>query len=157
MKTLVIYDSVYGNTEKIARAIGEGLASKSEDVKVVSTTEASSSELDVHDLLVIGSPTHGGRTSPDMKEFLGEIPDGSLRNLKVGAFDTRTGGKNQKLWVRMITGVLGFAAGRIGKVLEQKGGDLVAEPEGFNVIDKEGPLEKGELDRALKWGKGILR
>jgi flavodoxin len=156
MKTLVIYDSVYGNTEKIARAIGDGLSSKSKEVEVVSTGEVNPSELNEHDLLIVGGPTHGGRPSPDLKEFLDQIPEGSLESLKVSAFDTRTAGENQKIWVRMITGVLGFAAGRIGKILVNKGGELIAEPEGFNVVGREGPLEGGELDRARNWGSVLL-
>jgi len=156
MKTLVIYDSVYGNTEKIARAIGDGLSSKSKEVEVVSTVKVNRSELDEHDLLIVGGPTHGGRPSPDLKEFLDRIPNGGLSNQNVSAFDTRTAGENQKLWVRMITGVLGFAAGRIGKTLVDKGGELIAEPEGFNVVGREGPLEEGELDRARNWGSVIL-
>jgi flavodoxin len=107
-------------------------------------------------LLIVGGPTHGGRPSPDLKEFLDQIPEGSLESLKVSAFDTRTAGENQRIWVRMITGVLGFAAGRIGKILVNKGGELIAEPEGFNVVGREGPLEGGELDRARNWGSVLL-
>lgn len=84
------------------------------------------------------------------------VPKSGLKNIKVSVFDTRTEGQSQKLWIRMITGVLGFAADRIVKVLEGKEGDLVAEPEGFNVVGKECPLEEGELDRARNWAKEIL-
>ena len=58
MKAFIIYDSVYGNTEKIAQAIGDGLTG---DVKVVRVGDVDPSELKPCDLLIVGSPVHGGR------------------------------------------------------------------------------------------------
>jgi flavodoxin I len=52
MKSLIIYDSIYGNTEKIAKAIGDGLTG---EVKVVRVSEVDTSELNTFDLLIIGS------------------------------------------------------------------------------------------------------
>ena len=56
MKTLVVYDSVYGNTEIIARAIGDALPG---EVQVLRVGQVDARELANADLLVIGSPTHG--------------------------------------------------------------------------------------------------
>jgi flavodoxin len=53
MKSFIIYDSIYGNTEKIAQAIGDGLTG---EVKVVRVGEVNPSELKTFDLLIIGSP-----------------------------------------------------------------------------------------------------
>lgn len=63
MKALIIYDSVYGNTEKIARAIA-GAMTPSDGVKVLRAGEADPLELESIDLLIVGSPTHGGRPTP---------------------------------------------------------------------------------------------
>jgi flavodoxin len=157
MKGLVVYDSLYGNTEKVAKAIGEELSSEIEDLEVLSTEEANHPNLESVDLLVIGSPTHGGRASPKMKEFLDDITNSGLKGKKVGAFDTRTDSEGEKIWIRMIMKILGFAAGRIGKTLEGKGGKLTVEPEGFNVSGREGPLIDGEIERARSWAKKIIR
>ena len=155
MKAQVVYDSVFGNTEKIARAIGEGFAENVEATDVLSTKEASYDDLKELDFLVTGAPTHGGRPSPNMKEFLDGIPDSSLNNLTVVAFDTRSEGENNSIPVRIITRILGYAAGRIAKALEAKGGKSGGEPQGFRVAGREGPLEEGELDRARNWGKEL--
>jgi flavodoxin len=56
MKTLVIYDSVYGNTEKIAQAIAEELLAQGE-VTIRRVGEVSLEQLSRIDLLVVGSPT----------------------------------------------------------------------------------------------------
>jgi len=106
MKALVVYDSVYGNTEKIARAIGEAIAPSAE-VKVVRAGEANLSELMPVDLLIAGSPTHGGRPVPAVQDFLKKVPELSSKSISVAAFDTRIS--------KRIVGVFGYAAGRIAE------------------------------------------
>jgi flavodoxin I len=147
MKALVVYDSVYGNTEKIAKAIGEAIAPSGE-VKLLRAGEANPSQLTPVDLLIVGSPTHAGRPVEAVQEFLNKIPDLSLKSVNVAAFDTRIS--------RKIVGVFGYAAGRIADSLKKKGGSLVAPPEGFLVTGGQGPLKEGELERAAAWAKGIL-
>ena len=51
--------------------------------------------------------------------------------------------------------VIRYAAPRLAKELEKKGGKLVAEPEGFIVENKEGPLKQGEIERATKWASQL--
>lgn len=145
MKILVVYDSLYGNTEKIAQAIGAALSG---EVKVSRVGEVDPSELNMLDLLFVGAPTHGGRPSPPMREFLDKVQAGGLKGVKAAAFDTRIA----KKWA----GIFGFAAGRIAKSLKGKGGTLVGSPEGFFVEGTEGPLGEGELERATAWAKEIV-
>ena len=64
MKTLVVYDSLYGNTKTIAQTIGDAIPG---EVEVVHVGEAEASGLEAYDLLVVGAPTHGARPSPDAK------------------------------------------------------------------------------------------
>jgi flavodoxin len=146
MKTLVVYDSVHGNTEQIARAIGETIGG---EVEVLRAEAVDPSRAKTVDLLFVGCPTHGGRPSPAMKSFLDKIPGSALQGIDVAAFDTRLSAR----WVR----IFGFAAGRIGKTLEQKGGTLIASPEGFFVEGTEGPLKEGEIERATRWAQGIAK
>ena len=143
VKVLVVYDSVYGNTEKIAKAIGGAITG---EVKVLQTREVNPSELKTLDLLIVGAPTHAGRASPAVKDFLSQVSD--INGVQVTAFDTRLTAR----WVR----IFGYAAGRIAKDLEKKGGKLIVSPEGFFVKSKEGPLKEGELERATSWAKEIL-
>jgi len=147
MKALVIYDSVYGNTEKIARAIGNAIAPSAE-VKVLKASEANPSELTSIDLLIVGAPTHGGRPTPPVQDFLNKVPK-LAPGIEAAAFDTRIS--------RKIVGVFGYAAGRIADNLKKKGATLVASPEGFLVTGGQGPLREGELERAANWAKGILQ
>jgi flavodoxin len=145
MKALVVYDSVYGNTEKIARAIGGAIAG---EAKVLRPGEVNPSDLASLDLLIVGSPTQGGRATPAIQEFLSKIPANALKNISVASFDTR--------FSTRLVKIFGYAAGRIANVLKDKGGRLVAPPEAFIVKSREGPLKEGELERAASWAKGII-
>jgi flavodoxin len=144
MKSLVVYDSQYGNTEKIARAIGGGIGG---EVKVARFGEVKAAELGSYDLLIVGSPTQGGRYTMSMKDYLDAIPSGALKDKKVASFDTRLKTKLVKIF--------GYAATRIADTLTIKGGNLVAPAEGFLVKGARGPIIEGELERAAAWAKEI--
>jgi flavodoxin I len=145
MKALIVYDSVYGNTEKIARAIAEAIT-PSNEVKILRAGEANPSELASIDLLIVGSPTHAGRPMSAVQNLLNKVPE--LQGVNVAAFDTRIPTK--------LVRVFGYAAGRIANNLKKKGSTLIASPEGFFVTGGQGPLKEGELERAAAWAKGIL-
>jgi flavodoxin I len=147
MKALIVYDSVYGNTEKIARAITEAITPSGE-AKALRAGEANASELASIDLLIVGSPTHGGRPTPAIQDFLNKVALPSLKGINVAAFDTRSQAK--------LARIFGNAAGRIAGHLTRKGGVVVASPAGFFVTGTKGPLKEGELERAGAWAKGIL-
>ena len=144
MKAIVIYDSQYGNTEQVAKAIGGGIGG---EVKVVRFGDVKAAELASYDLLFVGSPTQGGRYTMSMKGFLDAIPSGTLKNVRVASFDTRLKTKLVKIF--------GYAGTRIADTLTIKGGNLAAPAEGFLVKSAKGPILDGELERAAAWAKGI--
>ena len=145
MKALIVYDSAYGNTEKIARAIGGAITG---EVKVLRPGEVNPSDLQSVDLLIVGSPTQGGRPTPAIQDFLNKIPEPAIKGVNVAAFDTRFSTK--------LVGIFGYAAGKIANSLKRKGGTLILSPEPFFVKGKEGPLKEGELERAATWAKRIV-
>ncbi|MBK8050889.1 MAG: flavodoxin family protein [Anaerolineales bacterium] len=161
MKALLIYDSRYGNTEKIAHAIGEGLAEglgATGSVRVLPVGEAQTSQLAGWDLLIVGAPTHGSHPSPPMREFLDRVPGSALAGVKVAAFDTRTDMatlNGAMRWFGKFLDRLGYAAPKISSCLETRGGQVVMPPAGFIVKGTEGPLEEGELARATAWGRQL--
>ena len=64
MKALVVYDSLYGNTKAVAQAVGDAMPG---EVPVLGPGETSASQMAAVDLLIIGTPTHGGRPTEDRK------------------------------------------------------------------------------------------
>jgi flavodoxin len=150
MRGLVVYDTEFGNTERIARAIGEGLASLGE-VRVASAAEATL--VPPPDLLFVGGPTQRHRMSPALAALLESLPRRSLRGVRAAAFDTR---------YRMARLLTGSAAADAGRRLERAGCQMIASPESF-FIERDRPpdgekrrhhleqLEPGELERARQW------
>ena len=146
MKALVVFDSVHGNTEIVARAIGDALSG---EVSVRSAGEATAAELEAVDLLIIGSPTHGGWFTEAVKDWLDQVPAAVLQGARVAAFDTRTP-------PTILSRIFGFAAPRIARSLEKKGATLIGEPGGFIVKGIKGPLKEGEAERAAAWARNLV-
>ncbi len=152
MKALVVYDSMFGNTEKIANAIGGALSG---DVKILRVGDANPSDAESMDLVIVGSPTQGFRASEPIQAFIKSIPGSALKGIDAAAFDTRIAEGDVGSGLRLFMKIGGYAALRIAKSLKKKGGNLVAPSEGFFVKDKEGPLKEGELERAGRWAEKI--
>lgn len=154
MKALVLFESFFGNTEKIARAVGAALGLADSDV--VRVTELKPGQLEGLELLVVGTPTRAFQVSPDTKAFLKSLPAKSLVGKKVAAFDTRAVMSEKTPGIlKFMAGVFGYAAEPVSKKLMRKGGTQAQVPAGFFVLDSEGPLKDGELERAAEWAKGI--
>lgn len=145
MKVLVVYDSVHGNTETIAKAIAGAIAG---EVKLVHARDAAPAILEDIDLIIAGAPTHGGQATPEMQQFLAALKKEDVKGKKAASFDTRLSAK----WVT----IFGYAAGRIGKKLKELGADLLVNPEPFFVTATKGPLKDGEEARAAAWAKNII-
>ena len=154
MKALVIYDSVFGNTEKIAQAIGAALGETGASVQVVRVTDIKPDSLPGVELLLVGSPTRGFRATKPTSEFLKSIPGDSLKEVKVTAFDTRMALEDVNSGIlNFMVKIFGYAAEPIAQKLVRKGGALLLPAEGFIVKASEGPLKDGELERAAGWAK----
>ena len=152
MKQLVVYDSAFGNTKAIARAIGDALGDTAQIVWAVGTDV---SVFDGADLVVVGSPTQGGRPTSAIARLLDELPEGALAGLQTAAFDTRFAPETQGIGIRFLMRLIGYAAPRIARQLRSKGGSALVEPEGFIVEKKDGPLKQGELERAARWAAAL--
>jgi len=172
MRALVVFESMFGNTEVIARAIAEGLAGADTAGATVQVVEVGAAPATVPlgvDLLVVGGPTHAhGMSKPEsradsarragdrlvsrgigIREWL-ETLGGGPATVATAAFDTRIKGPGL-LW--------GSAAKGADKRLRGIGVRLVAGPESFLVEGPTGPLfdrlVDGELERARRWGEKL--
>jgi flavodoxin I len=154
-KSLLVYDSVFGNTEKIARAIGNTVNSGGA-VEICRVSDYKPELLADVSLVIIGSPTRGFRPTKNIIDLINNMPAGTLKKIRVAAFDTRISTLDIKSkFLSFMVNVFGYAAKPIASRLKKKGGSLIIAPEGFFVNDSQGPLKDGELERAVEWGKQI--
>jgi flavodoxin len=156
MNALVVYDSAYGNTEQIARAIGAALGSQ-EEADVIRVGDVKPDQLRGLELLVVGSPTQRFRATTAMADFLKGIPKGGLKGIKIAAFDTRLTKReiDETPVLPFFVNIFGYAAKPISDSLKKKGGEMLLPPEGFYVEGMEGPLVAEELERAREWARQI--
>jgi flavodoxin len=151
MKALVVYDSVFGNTRKLAEAMAAGL-----DTRAVSVTEVSAQEVSQAALLLVGSPTRAFRPTPAITEWLKNLPNGALQGIRAAAFDSRiSADKVKSRALKFMMSKFGYAASTIDHELKKKGADIASAPEGFFVEESEGPLTEGEEARAKEWAKAL--
>ncbi|WP_214401410.1 flavodoxin [Pseudonocardia lacus] len=167
MDALVVVESVFGNTRRIAEAVAAGLGQRTH-VRVVDVAEAVDAEAAAvrsADLLVVGGPTHafgmtrastrrsaaeqaGGGAVPaevGLREWLAGLPPVEGRRI-AAAFDTRADRPR----------LPGSAAAAALRRLRRLGFERVCGPESFRVSGTKGPLVDGEAERARLWGAALL-
>ena len=146
MNALVVYDSQYGNTERIATAIADTLRTTG-DVRALRIDAAQPLDLEGVDLLILGSPTQGWRPTVATQTLLAKLMPEQLHGKAVACFDTRF---QKPRWMT------GSAARRMADHFQRMGVRLLAPPESFFVGKTEGPLLTGELGRAAVWARALL-
>jgi len=155
MKVMVVYDSVFGNTEKIGQAIGAAVGSI-DDVKTLRINKVKPEQVLGVDYLIVGSPTRQFNPTGAINNFLKSIPSNGLKGVNVTAFDTRIALSDINSSIgRFFIRTFGYAAEKMQRKLEKMGGKPIIPPEGFLVNGAEGPLKSGELERAGEWAKQI--
>jgi flavodoxin len=154
----VLFDSEYGNTEQVARAITEALPPMI-SVRLERAGQVSKLDTQGVDLIIVGGPTQRHKLSASLKAVLKSAPRRSLKGVKAEAFDTR---------YRMAAWLSGPAAKRIAHHLRKLGAKLIVPAESFFMqrdLPPEGQkrrhelehLESGEVERAAKWAVGIAK
>jgi len=144
---IVIYDSLYGNTEKVARALAQGL----ENSGVVKATPVRADAADVgrltgYDIILVGAPTHAWNASEPMRKFLGKIGESALKGKKAFAFDTK-----------MKSRLAGSGAKHIEERLSKLGAEIVKERMSAIVKGRQGPLEEGSESKFTSIGLEIAK
>jgi len=147
MKSLVVYFTKFGNTQRVAETIAAELEQKT-SVRVLNSDKLTASELDGVDLVIVGTPTHNMNLPKSVKPIFERLPRRILPKTPVAAFDTSY----------KLSGFLSrfTAAKKLVQKLCKLGGKRIVPPETFHVIEREGPLYEGELERARQWAQFIL-
>ena len=156
MNAIVLHDSQFGNTKIIAEVIYNSINNKVSS-RLVDLKTIYPESFEMPDLLIVGAPTQKFNPSEATKVFLNKLPDNILEGKLIAAFDTRISLAHiDSKMLRFIVDKGGYAAKKIDKGLQKKGGKSIILPEGFCVKDTEGPLLEEEIAKAKDWAKRIL-
>jgi flavodoxin len=157
MRSLVVYDSQFGNTKKVAEVIGSCLENAGR-VLVIHARDVQAGDLSGINLLVVGSPTQGFTLTKPVRIWIRTIPSSGLAGVRAAAFDTRFTEEviSKNSFLNFLVGIFGYAAKPIADRLQAKGAEVVLPPEGFFVADTEGPLLEQELERAADWARKLI-
>ncbi len=150
MGTLVVYDTKFGSTRKVAERIAQTL-----NGKALNVSQVNNDILNNINFLIIGSPTHGGRPTPQIDNFITNFPQEILKKIQFASFDTRFELKDLGFLLKLLVKTIGYASEKISNKLAGYGAEVVGKPQGFYVERNEKSLKKGELDRVILWSKKI--
>ncbi len=153
MNALVAYDSLFGNTEKLATAIYDQLSTKY-STKIKKVSDLTLEDLKSIELLVFGTPTHGGWFTDNIKNFLKNTNKKSFKEIRVATFDTSIPQEGHGFITKRLIKVFGNAAPRLLNALVKRGGVKI-ESQTFWVTGKEGPLKEGSIEEASKWASSF--
>lgn len=169
MTTLVLYESMFGNTRRIAEAIGDGLATADLDVRVDLVSAVVNADAD---LVVIGAPTHAhslprassreeaATWAQDPEKHLALEPDASAPGVRewLEALETPP-----TAWAAFATRAdiprifAGDASAAIEKRMRRSGSSRPVAPSECFLVDLDNVLVEGELERAREWGRSLAR
>lgn len=161
-RALVVYESMFGNSEQVARAVAAGLGEVLE-ADLLEVTHAPD-DLGGYEVVVVGGPTHAfsmsrattrrdareqgathGSVGEGLREWLAALPAQALHPW-FATFDTR---------VTRVRRLPGSAARSAARSARRHGMREAVAPESFYVEDVGGPLAEGELERARAWGRAV--
>jgi flavorubredoxin len=164
-RALVVFESMFGNTEQISRAVADGLEAAGVPTRVSEVPQTPADLPPSVDLLVVGAPTHAlslsrrktridavrqgadeSKVAIGLREWLETARPQAARPLHVAVFDTRASK------VRRLPAAAGPSAARLVK---RRGFARIDRPVAFLVDDLHGPLVDGELERAKSWGRSL--
>ena len=167
MKVLILFESMFGNTESLAGDVLDGLTDSGAETTMVEVGSADQADLDDFQLLVVAAPTHALSLSKlqsridaaargadalrvkvgvrDWLAHLGETLPTEARRPATAVFDTRV--VKSRHWP-------GSAASRAARILRSNDFTVI-DRTSFYVEGIAGPLTAGEHERAYTWGRSL--
>lgn len=158
-KVLIVYDSLTGNTERMAKAVEQGAREADADVRLKKADETELSDLEWADGIVVGSPTHFGTMSQKTNAFLVTRSAKLLNKLenKVGAAFTSSDGTGtgaEATTLSLITAMIGHEMVIVSAPRREPGW-----PGTYGVIADNlaaiGPPDEKALDTCKRLGKRV--
>ncbi|MFX1478090.1 MAG: flavodoxin family protein [Promethearchaeota archaeon] len=151
MKVLIVYATKYGNTEKVAKLIAEGITSTEDNEVIVNNVkDVKFKEEAFYDLILIGSPNHFGRHIGSIKKFINKLPTSQLKVNAYAVFDT------------YITADFEKAVKKMEQQISELMPDLIKASSGLSIKvegtgTSKGPIVNDELPKCKEFGIKLVQ
>src|SRR5512136_1106509 len=153
MKGIVVYDTSYGNTKKIAETLAETLKEPGIEVDLFYVKDVKKLNGEDYDFLVLGSPTKFGTMSFTIKFFLGRVKSEEWANKSFAAFDTENPENVEQARIQKKEW---SAAEKIAEKLREKKMNQLLPVLKALVLGQKGPLVEGEIDRTKDYARELV-
>ena len=144
-KVLVVFDTKFGNTEKLGREIASGIEESGlAECKVINIKDVEAEDISVYDGVLFGGPIHAFRATRGIKNAVKKATKMGLDGKLVASFDTY-----------QASGHKGKAAKQIEDLLKKKAKGAKIFSPGLTalVLDRKGPLKDDEPAKAREFGQ----
>jgi flavodoxin len=151
VKVLIVYDTKYGNTEKVANLIAEGITStEGNEVLVNNVKDINLRKEASYELIIIGSPNHFGRHIGSIKKFIKKLPKSQLKVKAYAVFDT------------YITNDFEKAVKKMEEQISELMPDLTKASPGLSIKVEgtgasKGPIVNEELPKCKEFGIELVQ
>lgn len=145
-RVLIAYNTVYGNTKRVAELIAQGLKDGGvSDVSVVDMEKTDSRQVAGFDVILLGCPNHAGRPTRAFGKFVDGMKKPGVQGKLIAAFDTYAGGQFQKAMKKMEE--------QMNKNLP--GSTLLSPGLSIQVQGMKGPIVDGEEGKCVSFGADL--
>ncbi|MFX1411925.1 MAG: flavodoxin family protein [Promethearchaeota archaeon] len=148
MKILIVYDTKYGNTKKVAELIAEGINSvEGNEIAINNVKDVDLNKEDSYDMILIGSPNHMGSHIKSVKKFVNNLSEAPLKVNSFAVFDTYLSKDFEK------------AVKKMEKQISEKMPDLnkVASGLSIKVEGMKGPITEEDLPKCKEFGINLIK
>jgi flavodoxin len=151
VKVLIVYYTKYGNTEKVAKLIAEGISSvEGNEVIVKNVKDVKLKEEASYDLILIGSPNHFGKHVGSVKKFINKLPKSQIKANAYAVFDT------------YITKDFEKAVKKMEEQISEVIPDLIKASPGLSIKVEgtgvsKGPIVNDELPKCKEFGVKLAK
>ncbi|MFX1558792.1 MAG: flavodoxin domain-containing protein [Promethearchaeota archaeon] len=158
MKVLIVYDTKYGNTEKVAKLIAEGITSNDGNEVIVNNVKDVNLRKEAsYDLILIGSPVHFGKHVGAVKKFINNLPKSQLKVNAYSIFNTYMGEESETTeegicyYKRMLD--------KMEKQLNEMMPNLINSslPLSIKVAGMKGPIINEDLPKCKEFGMKLIK
>ncbi len=146
-RAIVLYDTKYGNTERVAEEVSEGIRSAGVDCVLTKIEDIHTLELANFDLVVFGCPNHNQAPLLTMLKYIDRVAVVPMSGKYVAAFDTYTGLNK------------GIALKKLEAHIRDKLRGVSFAASGFSakVQSRIGPVAEEDIPKAKNFGLDLAK